>query len=1491
MTTTRDSPASSLAGLFPGSGAMATHMRNHDWSRTTLGPPENWPRSLQSMVRVLLTSRYQMWLGWGRELTFFYNDAYSPTLGVKHPSALGRPAAEVWREIWSDVGPLVNHVLTTGEATYNEGMLLFLERSGFPEETYHTFSYSPLFDDAGRIAGMFCAVVEETERVLGERRLATLGRLASSVAAVSTEEQLFDAARRELRENLRDLPFTMTYLIDEDRETARLAAATGIPPSHPVAAPIIRLTDSIWPAERLRDGPALVDQIDLVYRALPTGAWKKPARQALVVPIAPQANEPAGFFIAAVNPYRSLDDPYRNFIELVASQIGSGLASVRALEQERRRAAALAEVDRAKTTFFSNVSHEFRTPLTLMMGPLESLLAADTSPEIRSQADLAHRNGLRLLRLVNSLLDFSRIEAGRVTANYEPIDVSEITADIASSFRSAVERAGLTLTIDTPTLPQTVYLDRDMWEKIMLNLLSNALKYTLEGSISVTVQTSVDRRHAVVRVADTGIGIPSHELPRLFERFHRVEGTQGRSMEGTGIGLALVQELLKLHGATISVSSEPGKGSAFTVSIPFGCSHLPAAHVRERSSRRDDVVARGAGNADAFVEEAVRWLPPPAESHTDEGEPVSGIGSGKRILLADDNPDMREYVSRLLTSQGYAVEAVADGAEALLAVRARRFDLIVSDVMMPRLDGFGLLRAIRNESTIADTPLILLSARAGDEATVEGLNAGADDYLTKPFTARELIARINTNVQMARIRREAARAMMLSELSQERLSRALSTGRIAVYEWNLAEDRLRIHGALSTAFGVAEGIAADGLPLNAFVDGIHPDDRERVLVDVQRTVDAGAPFDCEYRTLGANQVRTVLSRGRVSTLPGGERSFVGVLIDLTTEKEAERLLRANEEALREQSRALTILNRAATLIAGEKDVSRVVQAITDAGVELVGAQFGAFFYNVLDNAGDYYMLYTLSGVDPAAFAKFPMPRKTAVFGPTFDGTGIVRSDDITADPRYGKNAPHRGMPPGHLPVRSYLAVPVKSASGEVLGGLFFGHAETAQFDARSEEVIGSLAGMAAVAIDNARLIQTAQRELEQRRKAEADLQTLNATLEQRVIREVDRRATAEDALRQAQKMEAVGQLTGGVAHDFNNLLTVIIGGLDTIRRSRPGEEARIQRAADMALQGAQRAAHLTSRLLAFSRRQPLDPRPLDLNVMVRDMTELLHRTLGETIELEGILAPRLWTAEVDQNQLESAIINLAVNARDAMPGGGKLTIETANTSLDESYAATDAEVIPGQYVMVAVSDTGTGMTQEVAARAFEPFFTTKDVGRGTGLGLSMVYGFVKQSGGHVTIYSEVGHGTTVKLYFPRHQGKAAAGEIAVHSAVPNASRDEVVLVVEDNDEVRAYSVMVLTELGYGVLEAANAEDALAILAGAPRVDLLFTDVVLPGKTGRILADIARERWPDLRVLYTTGYSRNAIVHHGRLDPGVQLITKPFTFEELGRRVRDLLDKP
>lgn len=597
----------------------------------------------------------------------------------------------------------------------------------------------------------------------------------------------------------------------------------------------------------------------------------------------------------------------------------------------------------------------------------------------------------------------------------------------------------------------------------------------------------------------------------------------------------------------------------------------------------------------------------------------------------------------------------------------------------------------------------------------------------------------------------------------------------------------------------------------------------------------------------------------------------------------------NELAIRAESRKLSVLNRTGAAVAAELSVDRIVQIVTDACTELVGAQFGAFFYNVIDENRESYMLYALAGVPREKFDRFPMPRNTAIFEPTFQGTGVVRSDDILADPRYGKSEPYHGMPEGHLPVRSYLAVPVTSRSGEVIGGLFFGHADPGKFLQEHEELLVGIAGQSATAIDNARLFQSAEREIAERRRAEGELLTLNNTLEQRVMEEVRARSAVEDQLRQVQKMEAVGQLTGGIAHDFNNMLAVIIGALNLMQRNLARGDHNIERFVNAASDGAQRAANLTKRLLAFSRQQPLSPEPVVINKLVSGMSELLARTLGEQVQIETVLSAGLWTVQVDPAQLENSLLNLSVNARDAMPSGGKLTIETMNAFVDEAYAKESA-IAPGQYVLLAVADTGAGMTESTISKAFDPFFTTKEVGRGTGLGLSQVYGFVRQSGGHVKIYSEVDVGTTIKIYLPRYYGDHRVAQSDQSGSLPDrGGNNEVILVVEDDERVRAYSVEALKELGYSVIEAAGPNEALRIIEDGKPVTLLFTDVVMPGMTGKQLSEAVLAKRPDIKILYTTGYTRNAIVHNGILDPGTNLLTKPFSLDELASKVRAVLD--
>ncbi|MGQ9350682.1 SpoIIE family protein phosphatase [Mycolicibacterium gilvum] len=747
-------------GVFAGGGVVGHDHAQVNWAATPLGPTSEWPQSLQTAANILLSSRFPMWMAWGPDLTFFCNDAYrNVTLGRKYPWALGRPASEVWAEIWDDIGPRIDRVLSTGVATWDTSLLLFLERSGYTEESYHTFSYSPLRDDDGTVVGMLCVVSEDTLQVIGERRMATLRDLGSDPSVVRTEKEILSFVDRQLAQNLRDLPFTLTYLFDDDG-SAHLAGMSGITGDHPAAPAVLTGADGeLWPVGPPAGGETVLLEVDTApYPAMPTGDWREPPRQVLIVPLLQQGAAPTGFLVAGLNRYRVLDDAYRGFVALVAGHIAAGIGLSRSYRTQQLRAEELAELDRAKTTFFSNISHEFRTPLTLILDPVSELRRADSLGDAaRQELDVVWRNGLRLTKLVNTLLDFSRIEAGRSQAHYQPVDLGAVTAELASVFRSAIERAGLVFDVDCPPLGEQVYVDLDMWEKVIFNLLSNALKFTFEGSVSVTARR--DGRGAVITVSDTGTGVPADEMPRLFERFHRIENTRARSNEGSGIGLALVKELVGLHGGTIDADSAESRGTTFTIRLPWGAGHLPADAVASQPRER-----RPGNTVDAYVEEALRWTPDGVREYVAESaQPTTGpekpIGTGTlaRVLVADDNADMREYLGRLLRSDGYAVEAVVDGWQALEAIRAEPPDLVISDVMMPRLDGLGLVAELRADRRTAAVPVLLLSARAGQEASISGLQAGADDYLVKPFAAAELLARVRANIQLARLREGHAR--------------------------------------------------------------------------------------------------------------------------------------------------------------------------------------------------------------------------------------------------------------------------------------------------------------------------------------------------------------------------------------------------------------------------------------------------------------------------------------------------------------------------------------------------------------------------------------------------------------------------------------------------------------------------------------------------------------------------------------------------------------
>jgi signal transduction histidine kinase/DNA-binding NarL/FixJ family response regulator len=748
--------------FLAGGGEMGARIRSKDWSQTPLGPVERWPQSLKTVVRIMLTSRQPIWIGWGPELIKLYNDPYKAIVGGKHPQALGQPASVVWSDIWDDVGPRLHYALHNNEGTYDESLLLIMERYGYPEETYYTFSYSPIPGDEGGVGGIICANTDDTQRIIGERQLKLLETLAVESSDARIIEDACSQSIRSLEQNRWDLPFAMLYLVDHETRSVHLAGTSGISSNHPAATVTVSLDDAAqWPFAEVIASQQVIVITDLQerFKHLPGGEWEQSPHQAVVVPITLSGKTgQASILVVGLNPYRLFDEEYQGFINLIAGQIAASIANAQAYEEERKRAEALAEIDRAKTLFFTNVSHELRTPLTLMLGPIEDELAEPQklSQVQRERGEILHRNALRLLKLVNMLLDFSRIEAGRVEARYEPTDLAAFTADLASSFRSAIEKAGLKLNVDCPQLSESVYIDREMWEKIILNLLSNAFKYTLEGEIDVTLR----QKGAMVEVAvrDTGVGIPEAELPHMFERFHRVEGTRGRTHEGTGIGLSLTQELVKLHGGTMRVESAIGTGSTFTVAIPLGTDHLPKVHIATERA-----ITAAALHTHTYVDEALRLLPGyeavSDDSLMEEESNRSFRGRGveqpaARILYADDNADLRAYVSRLLRPR-YDVLAVPDGPTVLMALRDYHPDLFLADIMMPGMDGFALLQSIRSDPQTSTLPVILLSARAGEEALSEGLEAGADDYLVKPFNARELLARIGAHLEIAHIRKEA----------------------------------------------------------------------------------------------------------------------------------------------------------------------------------------------------------------------------------------------------------------------------------------------------------------------------------------------------------------------------------------------------------------------------------------------------------------------------------------------------------------------------------------------------------------------------------------------------------------------------------------------------------------------------------------------------------------------------------------------------------------
>lgn len=770
---------SAVPEFVAGGGELGEMIRNYDWASTSLGPLETWPQSLRTCIRIMLTSRQPIWIGWGKELIKFYNDPYKEIVGGKHPWALGKPASEVWKDIWKDIDPMLRQVMEEDTGTYVESQLLIMERNGYPEETYYTFSYTPIPGDDGKTAGMFCANTDDTDRIISERQLKTLTRLGKSLTDSKSNEEIISKTMRTLADNPWDFPFAIFRTI-EDNKAIKVAstdlgkAADLIPDIYDLSLDneISNIIKQSFATRKVQ----VFEHLQHKVGELPKGGWSIPPDKVIVLPIAQSGTkEPYGLLTIGLNPYRLLDEKYLSFFTLVADQIATSFADVHVLEEERKRSEALAELDRAKTTFFSNISHEFRTPLTLLLGPMEEVMADEhTIPVNKIRVETAYRNALRMQKLVNTLLDFSKIEAGRLEGKFSKVDICTLTQDLASTFRSAIEKAGMQLLFNCDPIKDDVYVDVDMWEKIVLNLVSNAFKYSNDGSISVKIQQH--DAHIQLEVTDTGVGIPAEHIEKIFDRFHRVDNTQGRSQEGTGIGLAMVKELVKQHHGTITASSAVGKGSTFTVTIPVGKDHLPAEKIISEVKHHSSLTSA------AYVQEAGKWVDKVEHNlkGVEDAERTNHTVTKAKVLVADDNADMREYIDRLLADK-FDVITARDGEDALEKAASLQPDLLISDIMMPKLDGFGLLRKLRQHPDLKSIPVIFLSARAGEEAKIEGLEAGADDYLVKPFAAKELIARVEGNIKIAKSR-IAAENNLRNIITQAPVAMAILKGEDHVME-------------------------------------------------------------------------------------------------------------------------------------------------------------------------------------------------------------------------------------------------------------------------------------------------------------------------------------------------------------------------------------------------------------------------------------------------------------------------------------------------------------------------------------------------------------------------------------------------------------------------------------------------------------------------------------------------------------------------------------
>jgi signal transduction histidine kinase len=725
-----DAPDCLFGLLCAGGGEMGSRIRRYEWSKTSLGPIERWSQAFKTALRLCMASRLPAGIYWGTEHIFLYNDAHCANLGHKHPHALGQPAAIVWPEVFGTIEPLMQKCLLEGKTGGADELPLLLSRPGFMQEVYFSFSYEPLINEHGRIEAVYAIIVDVSKRVIAERRLRTLQTLGSSDRHPKCPAEALTAAARVIERNPYDLPFASFYLWNTAWDEASLYAVSNIEAGSPASPATIRTADDSQIAELARlagSGSLEVRNCATVFNLERRVGWNSPPTRMAVLPIPSGATgAPGGFCIVGLNPHAPYDSKYLDFLQMLAGHLGDSLSAAHVYQREEARAKALVALDEAQTTYFGNVSLELRTPLTLMLGPLEEVLSGGhgslTDGQLASLG-MIRRNGMQLLKLVNEVLHFARDQSERLHALFEPVNLASLTVQVAASFEWIARRASIRFTVECEELDQPVYVDRDVWSRIVLNLLSNAFKYTPAGEISVRLRKD---NGVQLIVSDSGVGIPQRELQRIFERFHRVAAAGIGNREGSGIGLALVKEFAEQLGGNVAVQSKLGEGSTFIVSIPFGL-------------RRADVV---------------QSLPAPDVPMQPVATPLNAERH-RRVMLVDDNADMREYGARIM-SQHFELDTRADGRSALEEIRRRPPDLVIADVMMSGMDGLELLRELRRDPGTRAVPVILLSARAAEDERIQGLQHGADDYLVKPVSSRELLARASSAMDLAELRFRAA---------------------------------------------------------------------------------------------------------------------------------------------------------------------------------------------------------------------------------------------------------------------------------------------------------------------------------------------------------------------------------------------------------------------------------------------------------------------------------------------------------------------------------------------------------------------------------------------------------------------------------------------------------------------------------------------------------------------------------------------------------------